>query len=131
MKIEKKIESWCKDECFMDFVHRRMHQELTEKPENGRYDDLFEELDEAFDYDDRYIEPLVEYLTFRLHIAKLCKNTRKRGQGIWWVWFQVMMEGHYVRAYSEYFDPLLAELQTTLMPMLHKEYVRMNTLKEK
>lgn len=41
------------------------------------------------------------------------------------------MEGHYMRAYSEYFDPLLAELRTTLMPMLYKEYVRLNTLKEK
>lgn len=41
------------------------------------------------------------------------------------------MEGHYVQAFSEYFDPLLAELRMTLMPMLHKEYVLMNTLKEK
>lgn len=131
MKIEKKIVNWCQDECFMNFVHRRLYQELTERPENGCYDDLFEELDEAFDHDDRYIEPLVEYLICRLHIAKLCKNARKREQGIWWVWFQVVMEGHYVQAFSEYFDPLLAELRTTIVPMLHKEYVRMNILKEK
>ena len=131
MKIEKKIDNWCRDARFMDFANRRMYQELTEKPENGRCDALFEELDEAFEYDDRYIEPLVEYLACRLHIAKLCKKARQRERGIWWVWFQVMMEGHYVQAFSEYFAPLLAELRITLMPLLHKEYVRMNTLKEK
>ena len=69
MKIEKKIENWCQDTCFVNFTNQRMHQELTERPENKRYDILFEELDEAFEYDDRYIGPLVEYLTCRLHIA--------------------------------------------------------------
>ena len=59
----------------MNFVHRRMYQELAEKPENGRYGTLFEELDEAFGHDVRYIKPLQ------------------------------------------------TELQITLMPMLHKEYM--------
>ena len=129
--IEKRIENWCKDARFVNFANRRMHQEITERLENGSYDALFEELDEAFDYDDRYIEPLVEYLTCRLHIAKLNKNKRKRERGIWWVWYQVAMEGYYVQVFSEYFAPLLAELRITLMPMLHKEYLYLNAIKEK
>ncbi len=131
MKIEKKIENWCQDTCFVNFTNQRMHQELTERPENKRYDILFEELDEAFEYDDRYIGPLVEYLTCRLHIAKLCKNARQRERGIWWVWYQVAMEGYYVQVFSEYFDPLLNELRMTLMPILHREYTRMKSLKGK
>lgn len=129
--IEKRIENWCKDGRFVNFANRRMHQEITERLENRSYDALFEELDEAFDYDDRYIEPLVEYLTCRLHIAKLNKNKRQRERGIWWVWCQVAMEGHYVQVFSEYFDPLLTELRITLIPMLHKEYLHLNTVKEK
>ena len=78
--IEKKIENWCKDARFVNFANRRMHQEITERLENGSYDALFEELDEAFDYDDRYIEPLVEYLTCRLHIAKLNKDLEAWGR---------------------------------------------------
>lgn len=129
--IEKRIENWCKDARFVNFANRRMHQEITESLENGSYDVLFEELDEAFDYDDRYIGPLVEYLTCRLHIAKLNKNKRQRERDIWWVWCQVTMEGHYVQVFSEYFSPLLRELRITLMPMLHKEYLHLNTVKEK
>lgn len=79
--IEKRIENWCKDARFVNFANRRMHQEITERLENGSYDALFEELDEAFDYDDRYIEPLVEYLTCRLHIAKLNKKQTETRTG--------------------------------------------------
>ena len=32
--------------------------------ENHRIDPQYEELDEAFEYDDRYIAPLVTYLTY-------------------------------------------------------------------
>ena len=28
--IEKRIENWCKDGCFVNFANRRMHQEITE-----------------------------------------------------------------------------------------------------
>ncbi len=126
MKIEKKIEKWCKDARFMSFANRRMSLEFTRRLESASLDPVFEELDGAFEYDDRYIVPLVEYLTCRLHIAQL----RKDEEGIWQVWFHVAMEGYYVQAFQEEFTSLLAELKTALMPVLHKEYIR-NPINEK
>jgi hypothetical protein len=130
MKIEKKIEKWCMDARFVDYANRRLNEKAAEGLEYGRYDALFEEMDEAFDYDDRYIVPLVEYLTCRLHLAKLYRNAKKRERDIWWVWQQVALEGYYVQVFSEYFAPLLAELKTTLMPMLYKEYISRDFNKE-
>ena len=110
----------------MDFIHWRMHLEFAKRMESNSLDLFFEELDKAFEYDDRYIVPLVEYLTCRLHTALL----RKDEEGIWLVWFQVAMEGYYVQIFHEEFAPLLAELKTALMPMLHKEYIRYNSDKK-
>ena len=126
MKTEKKIEKWRKDARFVDFIHWRMHLEFAKRMESNSLDLFFEELDKAFEYDDRYIVPLVEYLTCRLHTALL----RKDEEGIWLVWFQVAMEGYYVQIFHEEFAPLLAELKTALMPMLHKEYIRYNSDKK-
>lgn len=120
MKIEKKIEKWRKDARFMEFAHQQMHLEYTRRLGSASLDPFFEELDEAFEYDDRYIAPLVEYLICLLHTALI----RKDKEGIWQVWFHVAMEGYYVQAFHKEFVPLLAELRTALMPMLHKEYLR-------
>lgn len=127
MKTEKKIERWCKDSRFVGFANRQMHLELTQRMEGNSLDPFFEELDEAFEYDERYIVPIVEYLTCRLHTALL----RKDKEGIWRVWFHVVMEGYYVQTFHEEFAPLLAELKTALMPMLHKEYIQYNSDKKK
>ena len=124
MKIEKKIEKWCKDASFVGFANRRMGHELTQRMKNNSLDPFFEELDEAFEYDDQYIVPLVEYLTCRLHTAMLRKDIRQREEGIWQVWFHIAMEGYYVQTFHEEFEPLLSELRTALMPMLYKEYLR-------
>ena len=87
MKIEKKIEKWCKDARFMSFANRRMSLEFTRRLESASLDPVFEELDGAFEYDDRYIVPLVEYLTCRLHIAQLRKDDRASGRsGSMWPW---------------------------------------------
>ena len=131
MKIKKKIERWYKDASFMNFVHRRMQVELAQRMEGYSFDPYFEELDEAFEYDDRYLVPLVEYLTCRLHTAMLRKDIRQREEGIWQVWFQVAMEGYYVQAFHEEFASLLAELKTALLPILHKKYIRHNPDKKK
>ena len=122
---ENKMEEWRKDAKFMRFAERRMSQELMGNGENRRYDSLFEKLDEAFDNDDRYVEPLVEYLTCRLHMAKLDGDKRRRERGIWWVWYHVTMEGCYVQVFSRCFDPLLEELRTELMSLLHEEYMNL------
>ncbi|MEO4806118.1 hypothetical protein ABHZ61_02290 [Bacteroides thetaiotaomicron] len=131
MGTQRKIENWCKDERFLRYASRRMTEEITEVPENQQYDPQYEELDEAFDRDDRYVVPLAEYLAYRLHLAKLCKNARKRRRGIWQVFVQVAMLGCYTEVFAEVFDPLLAELHDTVMPMLHEEYVRKSNPKKK
>lgn len=78
MKLQEKIKSWCKDEKFMSFAQERARKEVCEVTENHRIDSQYEELDEAFEYDDRYIAPLVTYLTYKLRLALLQRNAGKR-----------------------------------------------------
>ena len=85
MKTKKRIEKWLADENFRRYAEKRMQEEITEVPENHTLDRKYEELDEGFECDDRYISPLVEYLAYRLHLARLCRNPHKRRRGIWWV----------------------------------------------
>ena len=83
-------------------------------------DRKYEELDEGFECDDRYISPLVENLAYRLHLARLCRNPHKRRRGIWWVFVQCCScRGITPIVFSEHFDPLLDELQDCIIPMLH------------
>ena len=124
MKTKKRIEKWLADERFRRYAEKRMQEEITEVPENHTLDRKYEELDEGFECDDRYISPLVEYLAYRLHLARLCRNPHKRRRDIWWVFVHVFMQGHYTHVFSEHFDPLLDELQDCIIPMLHEEYVR-------
>lgn len=93
MKLQEKIKSWCKDEKFMSFAQERARKEVCEVAENHRIDPQYEELDEAFEYDDRYIAPLVTYLTYKLRLALLQRNAGKRKRGIWWVLVHVEMQG--------------------------------------
>lgn len=124
MNVQEKIEKWCKDGNFLTYADKRMREELCLVPENRVLDPKFEELDERFDMDDRYIDPMVSYLTYRLQLAKLSRNKRKRRRGIWWVFVQVMMLGHYINVFENEVYNLLTELQEEIMPMLHSEYIQ-------
>lgn len=125
MKLQEKIKSWCKDEKLMSFAQERARKEVCEVAENHRIDPQYEELDEAFEYDDRYIAPLVTYLTYKLRLALLQRNAGKRKRGIWWVLVHVEMQGYYVEIFSAEFENLLTELRDAVIPMLHTEYVQM------
>lgn len=125
MNVQKQIEQWCGDERFLRYANERMRKEITEVPENHLITPEYEALDEGFECDDRYAAPMAAYLTYRLQTAKLQKKARQRRRGIWWVFVQVMMLGHYVEVFSGEFGALLTELQETVMPMLHHEYVMM------
>lgn len=127
--MKKKIENWCKDEKFMCYADKCMSEAFNDVVENQPLDPQYEELDEAFEWNDRYIVPLVDYLTYRLHLAKLQRNPRKRRSGIFWVFTHVFMQGHYLHVFAEVFAPLVTELHETMMVMLHREYV--NELKNK
>lgn len=107
-------------------LHRNEREkEVCEVTENHRIDPQYEELDEAFEYDDRYIAPLVTYLTYKLRLALLQRNAGKRKRGIWWVLVHVEMQGYYVEIFSAEFENLLTELRDAVIPMLHTEYVQM------
>lgn len=131
MNIKRKIGKWLEDEGFRRYAERRMREEITDVPENLVLDPRYEELDEGFEWDDRYVVPLVEYLAYRLHLARLCRNPQKHRRGIWWVFVQISMQEPYVRMFADKFEPLLDELQDCIMPMLHKEYIQLNTVKDK
>lgn len=92
------------------------------------YDPEFEELDEAFETDDRYAVPLATYLLYRLRVARLHRNVRRRSRAVWRVFIQVAMLGQYVQVFDA-FDPLLTELQQEVMILLHGEYVKKSNAK--
>ena len=121
MKIEKKIELWLKDEKFVAFANERATAEMNRR-DNHVIDPNFEEAVLGFDDKDEYIVPMVEYLQYKLHMAKLCKNQQKRERAIWWVWAQVKVEAIYVKIFEVYYAPLLKELDETIFPMLRREY---------
>ena len=86
------------------------------------------ELDEAFETDDRYAVPLATYLLYRLRVARLHRNVRRRSRAVWRVFIQVAMLGQYVQVFDA-FDPLLTELQQEVMILLHGEYVKKSNAK--
>ena len=92
---------------------------------NNKYlDPIFEELDMGFSDSDDYVVPLVDYLKYKLHYAKILKNRRKREKIIWWVLTQLEYEGFYTQVFAEYFDPLVQETGEMVVMMLHEEYVK-------
>lgn len=123
MNIKRKIGMWLEDERFRQYAERRMREEITDVPENLVPDPRYEELDEGFERDGRYIVPLVEYLAYRLHMARLCRDPQKRRRGIWWVFVQISMQEPY-KEFADEFEPLVDELQDCIIPMLHDEYVK-------
>lgn len=130
MNLQKKIEKWCRNERFVRYANERMSEELSEAS-NHWLDPEYEKLAEAFEWDDRYVVPLVTFLTYRLQLAKLQKNAKKRQRGIWRVFVQVAMQEHYTQAFFTEFDSLKAELLETIMPMLHNEYIQWSNKKKR
>lgn len=130
MNVQKKIEKWSKDERFLRYANERMRKEITDVPANHPSDPQYEELEERMDKYDGYIEPLVTYLTYKLQLAKLQRNRRKRSRDIWRVFVLVAMQGYYVEIFAKDFEPLQVALYEAIMPMLHKEYVRLSNGKK-
>lgn len=124
MIMRKKIERWCMEEGFLLYAQERARKEVCKVAENHRIDPKYEELEEAFEYDDKYIVPLVAYLTYKLHLAVLERNAGKRKRDIWWVFVRVELLGFYVEIFPAEFADLLVGLRDTVMPMLHEEYIR-------
>lgn len=76
MKGKEKIDKWLEDEAFMSFAQKRTTEIARYILNNYPYDLKYEELDECFGRDDRYVVPVVDYLVYRLHRAKLKKTPR-------------------------------------------------------
>lgn len=129
MNVQKKIEKWYQDRRFVRYVNERVSEEIRHVSEQ-RPDPKYKELDEAFDRDDRYIVPLVTYLTYRLQLAKLQRNARQRRRGIWWVFVQVIILGLYTEISTKELEKLRTKLLEAIMPMLHDEYIRLSNKKK-
>lgn len=128
MNVQKKFEKWYRDERFVRYIYKRVNEELRNVSKQP--DPKFKELDEAFDRDDRYIVPLVTYLTYRLQLAKLQRNARQRRRGIWWVFVQVIILGLYTEISTKELEKLRMKLLEAIMPMLHDEYIRLSNKKK-
>ena len=130
MKLQEKIKSWCKDEKFMSFAQERARKEVCEVTENHRIDPQYEELDEAITWDNRYIVPMMTYLTYRLQLVKLQKNAKNRNRRVWWIFVHVIMREDYTQLFDGKFEKFLTELHDTVMTMLHDEYTRLSNKKK-
>ena len=130
MKLQEKIKSWCKDEKFMSFAQERARKEVCEVTENHRIDPQYEELDEAITWDNRYIVPMMTYLTYRLQLVKLQKNAKNRNRRVWWIFVHVIMREDYTQLFDGKFEKFLTELHDTVMTMLHDEYTRLSKKKK-
>lgn len=123
MSVAEQIEMWLDDEAFVAFANERMDEVLRR---HHHVDSVFEEMDEGFDEEDAYVVPMVEYLSCRLHKAQLCNDKCRREQEVWWVWYEVAMQGYYVQLFMPYYDTLVEELRLVLMPIIHREYMQRN-----
>lgn len=94
MNVQQKIEKWCRNERFVRYANERISEELVYAP-NHRIDPEYEELDEAVTWDNRYIVPMMTYLTYRLQLVKLQKNAKNRNRRIWWIFVHVIMREDY------------------------------------
>ena len=128
-KLELKIEAWLKDEQFVKFAEARMNHEIKNVPHS--VDPWFDEMEEGFENDDEYVVPMVEYLSCRLHMAKLCTNRRKREKELWWVWYEIAMQGIYIKVFNCYYENLVEELRLEIMPMLYREYMQLQKKSKK
>lgn len=121
-ELELKIEKWLENEQFVAFANKRMNNVLL----NKRHP-----IDPMFDEEDEYVVPMVEYLSSRLHKAKLCKNRRKREKELWWVWYEIAMQGIYIKVFNCYYENLVEELRLEIMPMLYREYMQLQKKSKK
>jgi len=128
-ELELKIDKWLENEQFVAFANEQMNNVLLNK--RHPIDPIFEEMDEGFDEEDEYVVPMVEYLSSRLHKAKLCKNRRKREKELWWVWYEIAMQGIYIKVFNCYYENLVEELRLEIMPMLHREYMQLQKKSKK
>lgn len=128
-ELGEKIEKWLENEQFVAFANERMNNVLLNK--RHPIDPMFEEMDEGFDEEDEYVVPMVEYLSCRLHKAKLCMNRRKREKEIWWVWYEIAMQGIYIKVFNCYYENLVEELRLEIMPMLYREYMQLQKKSKK
>ena len=87
-------------------------------------DPEYEELIRAFRRDERYIIPMVAYLNYRLQVAKLQKDVRKRKRAVWWVFVQSILLSNATQIHFMEFSQLQTKLMVMVMPMLHDEYVK-------
>ena len=120
-ELELKIEVWLEDEQFVKFANARMNHEIKHVPHS--VDPWFDEMEEGFENDEEYVVPMVEYLSCRMHMAKLCTNRRKREKELWWVWYEIAMQGIYIKVFNCYYENLVEELRLEIMPMLYREYM--------
>lgn len=128
-ELELKIEVWLEDEQFVKFAEARMNHEIKNVPHS--VDPWFDEMEEGFENDEEYVVPMVEYLSSRLHKAKLCKNRRKREKELWWVWYEIAMQGIYIKVFNCYYENLVEELRMEIMPMLYREYMQLQKKSKK
>lgn len=122
--MKKKIEKWLQNKRFTDYADRSILTEVDDVCENHRPDTEYEELVRAFRRDVRYIVPMVTYLNYRLQVAKLQKDVRKRKRAVWWVFVQSILLSNATQIHFMEFCLLQTKLMETVMPMLHDEYVK-------
>lgn len=122
--MKKKIEKWLQDERFTDYSDRRILTEVDDVCDNHRPDPEYEGLIRAFRRDGRYVVPMVAYLNYRLQVAKLQRDERKRRRAVWWVFVQSILLSNATQIHFVEFDSLQTRLMETVMPMLHDEYVK-------
>ena len=128
-ELELKIEVWLEDEQFVKFANARMNHEIKHVPHS--VDPWFDEMEEGFENDEEYVVPMVEYLCCRMHMAKLCTNRRKREKELWWVWYEIAMQGIYIKVFNCYYENLVEELRMEIMPMLYREYMQLQKKSKK
>ena len=128
-ELELKIEVWLEDEQFVKFANARMNHEIKHVPHS--VDPWFDEMEEGFENDEEYVVPMVEYLSCRMHMAKLCTNRRKREKELWWVWYEIAMQGIYIKVFNCYYENLVEELRLEIMPMLYREYMQLQKKNKK
>ena len=128
-ELELKIEVWLEDEQFVKFANARMNHEIKHVPHS--VDPWFDEMEEGFENDEEYVVPMVEYLSCRMHMAKLCTNRRKREKELWWVWYEIAMQGIYIKVFNCYYENLVEELRIEIMPMLYREYMQLQKKSKK
>ena len=113
--MKKKIEKWLLNKRFTDYSDRRILTEVENFCESHCTDPEYERLIRV---------PMVAYLNYRLQVAKLQRDVRKRKRAVWWVFVQSILLSNVTQISFMEFDLLQTKLMETVMPMLHDEYMQ-------